>query len=205
MTISSSPPSQKIGLLGGTFDPIHSGHEFILKQAMDEFDFDCLLLCPAHQAPLRDYSPIFPPTQRLEMVSLIAKENPRTIVFDFEIKQKKTSYTWNTIQEVKKLYPNPKIYLLIGYDQFLQLPKWKFLRELSKEVHFVVFARGQSRPVPSLSFDLSFTLMNNSLICVSSTSIREKIQKGKSIKGMVPNAIHSYLQDNHLLTNSSII
>ena len=116
-------------------------------------------------------------------------------VFDYEIKHEKTSYTWNTIQEVKSLNPHAKIYLLIGYDQFLQLPKWKFLRELSKEVHFVVFARGQSHPIPSHSLNLSFTLMNNSLISVSSTLIRENIQKGICIKGMVPDAIHYYLQN----------
>ena len=200
---SSKPP--KIGFLGGTFDPIHCGHELILNQAIREFDLECLLLCPAFQAPLRDSPPLFTPAQRLEMASLMATDHPRTTVFDYEIKHEKTSYTWNTIQEVKRLNPRAKIYLLIGYDQFLQLPKWKFLRELSKEVHFVVFARGQSHPIPSHSFDLSFTLMNNSLISVSSTLIRENIQKGKSIKGMVPDAIHSYLQNNHLLTNSTLL
>jgi len=200
---SSKPP--KIGFLGGTFDPIHCGHELILNQAISEFDLECLLLCPAFQAPLRDRPPLFTPAQRLEMVNLLANEHPRITVFDYEIMHKKTSYTWNTIQEVKSLNPHAEIHLLIGYDQFLQLPKWKFLRELSKEVHFVVFARGQSRPVPSHSFDLSFTLMNNSLISVSSTLIREKIQKGKPIKGMVPDSIHSYLQDNHLLTNSTLL
>ena len=201
----ADPPSKppKIGFLGGTFDPIHCGHALILKQAIRELELECLLLCPAFQAPLRDRPPLFTATQRLEMASLMANEHPRTTVFDYEIKHKKTSYTWNTIQEVKKLYPQSKIYLLIGFDQFLQLPKWRFIRELSKEVHFAVFARGQPRQVPPQSFDLSFTLMNNSLISTSSTSIRKKIQKRKSIKGLVPDTIHSYLQDNHLLINSS--
>ncbi|MDG1139431.1 MAG: nicotinate (nicotinamide) nucleotide adenylyltransferase [Opitutales bacterium] len=201
----SCPPLLKIGFFGGTFDPIHTGHEFICEEAIKEFELDKLLLCPAYQAPLRNTSPLFTAEQRLAMVRLVAENHSRVAIFDFEINKKQASFTWQTIQEVRRIYPKAKILLLIGYDQFTQLSKWKFLNELSQAVHFVVFAREQPRaPLPTCS-ELSFTLMNNSLLNISSTSIREHLHQGNSIEGMVPKGVYSYLQTKHLLTNSNQI
>lgn len=199
----SGPPLRKIGFLGGTFDPIHNGHKFISEEAIKEFQLDQLLLCPAYHAPLRNHPPLFTAEQRLEMVRLVAKKNPKISIFDFEINQKQTSYTWQTIQEVKKLYPDAEILLLIGYDQFVRLSKWKFLNELSLAVHFIVFARDHLHPSHPSFPELSFTLMNNSLFSASSTSIRDHLHRGDSIKGMVPDDVYTYLQTKHLLTYSN--
>ena len=196
--LNGSTPS-RIGFFGGSFDPIHNGHLFIIEKFIQNFELDLLLLCPAFQAPLRDQKAIFNPTQRLEMARLIAHSNQKLKVFDFEINQPKTSFTYETIQEVKKGYPKSKIFLAIGLDQFEKLSTWRWIRELSKEVHFIVFARGQiTAPTPSIS-DLQYTFIQNPLIDISSSQIRKSLQKGESVAQWIPDVILSYLEKNNLL------
>lgn len=196
--LNGSTPS-RIGFFGGSFDPIHNGHLFIIEKFIQNFELDLLLLCPAFQAPLRDQKAIFNPTQRLEMARLIAHSNQKLKVFDFEINQPKTSFTYETIQEVKKGYPKSKIFLAIGLDQFEKLSTWRWIRELSKEVHFIVFARGQiTAPTPSI-LDLQYTFIQNPLIDISSSQIRKSLQKGESVAQWIPDVILSYLEKNNLL------
>ncbi|MFL2911992.1 MAG: nicotinate (nicotinamide) nucleotide adenylyltransferase [Opitutales bacterium] len=196
--LNGSTPS-RIGFFGGSFDPIHNGHLFIIEKFIQNFELDLLLLCPAYQAPLREQKAIFNPTQRLEMARLIAHSNQKLEVFDFEINQPKMSFTYETIQEVKKGYPKSKIFLAIGLDQFEKLSTWRWIRELSKEVHFIVFARGQiTAPAPSIS-DIQYTFIQNPLIDISSTQIRKCLQKGESVAQWIPDVILSYLEKNNLL------
>jgi nicotinate-nucleotide adenylyltransferase len=196
--LNGSTPS-RIGFFGGSFDPIHNGHLFIIEKFIQNFELDLLLLCPAYQAPLREQKAIFNPTQRLEMARLIAHSNQKLEVFDFEINQPKMSFTYETIQEVKKGYPKSKIFLAIGLDQFEKLSTWRWIRELSKEVHFIVFARGQiTAPAPSMS-DIQYTFIQNPLIDISSTQIRKCLQKGESVAQWIPDVILSYLEKNNLL------
>ena len=196
--LNGSTPS-RIGFFGGSFDPIHNGHLFIIEKFIQNFELDLLLLCPAYQAPLREQKAIFNPTQRLEMARLIAHSNQKLEVFDFEINQPKMSFTYETIQEVKKVYPNSKIFLAIGLDQFEKISTWRWIKELSKEVHFIVFARGQiTAPAPSIS-DIQYTFIQNPLIDISSTQIRKCLQKGESVAQWIPDVILSYLEKNNLL------
>ena len=196
--LNGSTPS-RIGFFGGSFDPIHNGHLFIIEKFIQNFELDLLLLCPAYQAPLREQKAIFNPIQRLEMARLVAQSNQKLEVLDFEINQPKTSFTYETIQEVKKVYPNSKIFLAIGLDQFEKISTWRWIKELSKEVHFIVFARGQiTSPAPSIS-DIQYTFMQNPLIDISSTQIRKCLQKGESVAQWIPDVILSYLEKNNLL------
>ena len=196
--LNGSTPS-RIGFFGGSFDPIHNGHLFIIEKFIQNFELDLLLLCPAYQAPLREQKAIFNPTQRLEMARLIAHSNQKLEVFDFEINQPKMSFTYETIQETKKGNPKSKIFLAIGLDQFEKLSTWRWIRELSKEVHFIVFARGQiTAAAPSIS-DIQYTFIQNPLIDNSSTQIRKCLQKGESVAQWIPDVILSYLEKNNLL------
>ncbi len=196
--LNGSTPS-RIGFFGGSFDPIHNGHLFIIEKFIQNFELDLLLLCPAYQAPLREQKAIFNPIQRLEMARLVAHSNQKLEVLDFEINQPKTSFTYETIQEVKKVYPNSKIFLAIGLDQFEKISTWRWIKELSKEVHFIVFARGQiTSPAPSIS-DIQYTFIQNPLIDISSTQIRKCLQKGESVAQWIPDVILSYLEKNNLL------
>jgi len=203
MSPHSPGSAARIGFFGGSFDPIHKGHLALAEDAIERADLETLLLCPAFHAPLRVEKPFFEARHRLAMLERIAIQHPAIKVFDHEILQGKTCYTYHTLLEVEKRYPEREILLLLGEDQFQRLPQWKFVEELSGLVTFLVFSRlpdsdGQP-PLPGLRFEW----MKNDLIDLSSSSIREKIRGGQAFRNDLPSPAYDYLEENLLLPPSS--
>lgn len=203
MVDSSSTPCPKIGFFGGTFDPIHNGHLSLAKQAIVQADLDTLLLCPAYHAPLRSAKPFLKAEDRLGMLEKIAGEHPKLKVFAHEISQQKVCFTYHTLLEVGKKYSQSEIILLLGADQFQKLAQWKFIDELVKLVTFLVCSRTSDMtllapPLPEIRFER----MNNELIDLSSTTIRQKIQNGQSIRNDIPGPAYEYLDNHNLLQPS---
>ena len=196
--LNGSTPS-RIGFLGVHLIPSIMDICSLLKNLFKVLSSILFFYALLIKHPLRKQKPLFNPIQRLEMARLFAHSNEKLEVFDFEINQPKTSFTYETIKEVKKVYPKSKIFLAIGLDQFEKLSTWRWIRELSKEVHFIVFARDQiTAPAPSIS-DLQYTFIQNPLIDISSTQIRKCLQKGESVAQWIPDVILSYLKKNNLL------
>ena len=203
MVDSSSTHQPRIGFFGGSFDPIHNGHLSLAKQAILQADLETLLLCPAYHAPLRPTKPFFEAEDRLGMLEKVAVEHPELKVFPHEISQQKVCFTYHTLLEVGKKYSQSEIFLLLGADQFSKLPQWKFIDELVKLVTFLVFSRssGMALTEPPLP-EINFELMNNELIDLSSTTIRQKIQSGQSIRNDIPGPAYEYLENHNLLQPS---
>jgi nicotinate-nucleotide adenylyltransferase len=203
MVDSSSTPYPKIGFFGGTFDPIHNGHLSLAKQAIVQANLETLLLCPAYHAPLRSAKPFFQAEDRLGMLEKLADEHPKLKVFPYEISQQKVCFTYHTLLEVGKKYSQCEIILLLGTDQFHKLPQWKFIDELAKIVTFLVCSRTSDMALPEPPLpEIRFERMNNELIDLSSTTIRQKIQSGQSIRNDIPGPAYDYLDDHNLLQPS---
>jgi len=203
MVDSSSTHNPRIGFFGGSFDPIHNGHLSLAKQAIVQAGLDTLLLCPAYHAPLRSAKPFFKAEDRVGMLEKVAGEHPKLKVFPHEISQQKVCFTYHTLLEVGKKYSQSEIILLLGTDQFHKLPQWKFIDELTKVVTFLVFSRSSDMaltepPLPEIRFER----MNNELIDLSSTTVRQKIQSGQSIRNEIPGPAYDYLDDHNLLQPS---
>jgi nicotinate-nucleotide adenylyltransferase len=203
MVDSSSTHYTKIGFFGGTFDPIHNGHLSLAKQAIDQSGLERLLLCPAYHAPLRSAKPFFEAKDRLCMLEKIADEHPEIEIFPHEISQEEVCFTYDTLLEVRKSYSQQEILLLLGADQFNKLPQWKFIDELAKIVTFLVFSRSSDMtdcepPLPEIKFER----MNNELIDLSSTTIRQKIRSGQSVMNDIPGPAYDYLHSHNLLQPS---
>ena len=188
-----------IGFFGGTFDPFHIGHLMLVNELFAHAKVEKLLLCPAFKAPLRREKALFKACDRLAMVQAVASEHSRLKVLDYEIRRKRVCYTYETIQEVRRLYPTLPVLMLIGADQFNRLAQWKFLDRLLPVVHMLVFLRDRStHPVPPKVRHLSYSVMKNPLVPVSSTEIRERIAKHQSVLGLVPQTVLDYLQTKDL-------
>ena len=126
MPFSTLPAKPTIGFYGGSFDPIHQGHVSLALEAANVFSLQRVLLCPAHQAPLRNDQPFFSGEDRLSMVKSVAANYSVLQTYDHEIRKQKTCYTFETLQSVQRDYPLSQVFLLIGDDQFIQFDKWKF-------------------------------------------------------------------------------
>ncbi len=185
MPDSPQPHPKRIGFFGGSFDPVHVGHISLANQAIEFASIDLLLLCPAFHAPLRSQKPMFPSEFRLQMLQQITKENSKMEVCTLELKKQKTCFTYNTLQEIKSAHPQSELFVLLGADQFEQLEKWKFNQELTKICEFLVFSRSSCEvSIPNLP-GLSYHLLKNDLIKISSTQIRNRLQKRKPIDHLV--------------------
>ena len=195
----------RIGFFGGSFDPLHNGHLMLVDEALRSGKLDKLLLCPAFHAPLRSEKPLLSGEQRLEMVRSLCAERPELEGFDYEIRQARTCYTYETLLEVRRIHPGARLHLLIGNDQFQKLDQWKFNRELLQIAHLLVFSRDRTEPVPPLGIDpLPHTVMNNPLVPISSTEIRRRLLAGQSVSELVPPVIHEKLKTMTFEQNTSL-
>ena len=195
---SSTATRPRLGFFGGTFDPPHLGHVTLARLAMEHAKLDKLLLCPAHHAPLREEPPLFSGKERLGMVQSICMVNRGMEACPIEVNHGRVRYTYETILEIKELYPCYDIFLLLGADQFSRLHLWRNTGELINLVHFLIFNRECSTTEPASLKGIQVTFMNNSLIDLSSTKIRQELRSGNSSQSYLPQEVFKYLQENDL-------
>lgn len=138
---------KKILLFGGTFDPIHNGHIKMLQSAIKRIKPDLSLIIPNKNPPLKNSIPSASTKDRLAMISLAIKNIPKVKICDYEVKSKSNnkSYTYLTINYLKKKYPNSKFYFLIGMDRLIDFKDWKNSEQIIKDVTLVVAARNSKK------------------------------------------------------------
>ena len=192
---------KKLGFFGGSFDPPHLGHLSIAQKAIEYMSLDSLLVCPAFKAPLRQNTSFFKAKDRLEMLKIICQKLPKASTFDYEIKQQKTSFTFDTICEVQKLFQPKAIFLIIGADQFKKLSNWRNIDHLKKMVEFLVFARESEKLPPPPLPDIHWQHVPHPLHSASSSTLREKIRQNQAISEDLPEEVLQYLKDFSLLTS----
>lgn len=188
----------KVGILGGTFDPIHNGHLAIAEEAMLKIGLDVVFFMPAGKAPLKDHDPLASAVDRYKMVELALKDHPKCDILDWEIANEGISYTIDTARLLNKNWANDRFYWIIGGDLVESLNKWKEVNELVKLIDFIVVERpGYNVNAPRIP-NLNLHRITNPLSKVSSTEVRRRIEEGESIDEMVPEIVKNYIIVNEL-------
>lgn len=184
-----------IGIMGGTFDPIHIGHLLISEYIREELGLSKIVFIPTGDPPHKP-DRITPARLRLELVKKAIADNKAFEVLSIETDRQGKTYTVDTVCELEKLYPGEKLFYIIGTDTLFQLKSWKDPWLLKDRVVFVVYHRGGDkleveRQTKSLEdrLGLSFILSKGPMIDISSTEIRKRLGFRKSIKYMVPDCI----------------
>lgn len=199
---------QKIGLFGGSFDPIHLGHVEIAQMAIKEIPLDILVVMPAGKAPHKNGA-FFSDELRLKMTQAAMADlnDDRIVVSDWEIKQAqvngKTSFTVDTMRYLKKKYPGDELYLILGTDMFNTLSTWKDPEIIAANMKLVlVNRRGEKLYKPSRKKDSSdiktYTpdvVISAEPLEVSSTEIRRRLTAGESVVGLVPDSALQVLKN----------
>ena len=191
----------RICLFGGTFDPPHIGHLLIAQTVFEEENFDKILFIPAFNPPHKKY--ITPIKNRLEMLKIAIEGNPNFEISDIEIKRAGVSYSIDTIQTIKKQLNNKrdKLFYLIGSDSLLELQNWKNPTKLLKECQVVVAIRPGFRPSDIPSWILhKIRFANLPRFQISSSNIRYRWVRNKTIRYMVTQPVWEYIE-NHKLYN----
>jgi len=189
---------QKIGLFGGTFDPPHLGHLIAAQEVQDKLKLDRIFFIPACLPPHKKKVKISFIIHRLNMVKLAVRDNPGFKVSDLELRRKGPSYTIDTLRTLKNEYPQAQFHLILGIDNLNHIHTWKKPEEIFKLSRVVFITR------PGITLNKTSKWLNSSKLLdvtkvdISSSDIRERIKKGKSIRYLVPDKILKYIASHNL-------
>lgn len=193
----------KMAIYPGTFNPIHIAHLIIAETVRNQLRLDKILFITANIPPHRREN-ILPAHHRHAMVSLACEENPYLEASSIEIDRQKTSYTIETVNQVRSLYKlESRIPFIIGSDAFINLEKWKYPQQLADNVTFLVISRHPNFNLEKETAKLKLNNIEAQLIkCpflgVSSTLIRDTISKDQSVKYLVLESVREYIAKNEL-------
>ena len=217
----------RLGLLGGSFNPIHNGHLAVAIQARERLCLDLILFIPSGEPPHKRNGSLAPAKDRYEMVRLAIADNPGFAISDVEVRRKGKSYSIDTIREIRRrVEPSTELYFLIGLDAFLEFPSWKEPRTLLETCRFVVISR-PGRSFQSLAnlpilppldpqalskldaggiTKLEIALPSSpGIIClplppcpISASDIRERIRHNASLANVLPPPVESYILQHRL-------
>jgi nicotinate-nucleotide adenylyltransferase len=193
---------KRIGIFGGTFDPPHNGHLAIAKQALKQFSLDRIYFVPAFLPPHKLELAAVRTNHRLAMVKLAIAGQIKYRVSAVELRRRGISYTITTLMRFKKQFPKDDLILIIGADNLAQFHTWKSPNKILQLASLAVYQRkGFNQSLKN--HDIAFQRIKGQLLQVSSTEIRRRIEKGKSVLRLVPRSIETYIKQHSLYLNSS--
>ena len=196
--------AERIGILGGTFDPIHLGHLIIAEQARDQYQLDRVLLIPSGHSYFKDNrsKKVQPAQVRLEMTKIAAGNYKPFEVSDIEVNRPGNTYSFETLEELKALNPESELFFIVGADTICSMRTWREPQRIF-DVCTVLAAMREDQVDPeefqretqALEKDFGARIYPVSIpnIGISSTQIRERAASGKSIHYLVPDALESYI------------
>lgn len=185
---------KRIGLYGGTFNPVHNAHLLVADQVGKALALDKVLMMPDMIPPHVDKKDAIAAKLRVKMLQLAIQGNPFLGIELAEIQRGGVSYTYDTICELKQQHPEVDYYFIIGGDMVDYLPKWYRIRDLLKIVNFV----GVRRPGAANKSDYPVIWVDVPEVDFSSSDIRQRIHDGRSIKYMVPEKVEQYIKEHQL-------
>jgi len=196
---------QRIGVLGGTFDPVHYGHLAIAEEARIQIPLQAVLFVPARIQPLRQGERISPPEHRSAMLERAILGNPAFRLSRVEYERPGPSYTVDTMALLRDRYPRgSEFYFILGSDAMADMPRWKDIERLIILCRFAAFTR------PGCDFDprnlfLQFPLLRDRVVFlggprleISASDLRRRVRKGLPIRYQTPDAVEEYIRSHRL-------
>lgn len=188
-----------IGILGGSFDPVHSGHLALAQLALEHFTIEKVLFVPANIQPHKKTGSVESNDNRLEMLRLALKDNPGFEIWDGEIKRGGRSYTVDTLRELYSLNNSRKVFFLIGSDNIREMVSWKDYDWICRMSVVCAAERlGYETSVPAELEGYDIRFFPGPENGVSSSLIRERIAQGYSCRYMIPESVYKFISDKGL-------
>ncbi|URZ88153.1 nicotinate-nucleotide adenylyltransferase [Floricoccus penangensis] len=186
---------ERIGILGGNFNPVHNAHLFIADQVRQKLKLDKVLLMPEANPPHVDKKKTIDAKYRLDMLELALEDYPDLGIEMIEIERGGISYSYDTMKLLKEKNPRTKYYFIIGQDMVEYLPKWYKIDELMEMVDFIAVRRSKDETLIS---QYQVTWVDLPFMDISSTFIRKEISDGVIPNFIIPDKLISYIKENNL-------
>lgn len=199
----------RIGLFGGSFDPVHYGHLLLAEACREHARLDRVIFMPAGVPPHKRHSKRTPGVLRAEMLELATHGNPAFEISRFEIEREGPSFTVDTLRHLHAEHPEDELLLIVGADMFLDLPNWYEVKEIL-ELSTPIVARRPGSPTPSAEMlrdlisdknrlgELAGNVVDMPRIDLSSTDMRSRIASGRSIRYHTPRAVEEFIRKHGL-------
>jgi nicotinate-nucleotide adenylyltransferase len=188
----------RLGVMGGTFDPIHHGHLLTAEEARVQFELDEVLFVPTGQPWMKSERRVSPPEDRYLMVVIATSSNPRFMVSRLEVERDGPTYSVDTLRTVREERGDVDLFFITGADAMLEILQWKDPEEALSMAHFIAasrpgydlsrFERGAPAEHPNV------TVMQIPALAISSTDIRERVAAGRPIRYLVPEGVQTYIE-----------
>jgi nicotinate-nucleotide adenylyltransferase len=201
----------RLGVFGGTFDPVHVGHMILAEQCREQGRLDQVLFIPAARPPHKKEGELTPYAQRVEMLALALSGNPAFRVDELEKDRPGPSFTVETLVQISERAPTAELFLIIGSDTLRDLPLWHEPTRILRLAGLLVVPRPgspfagaeelrKSLKLPT-DFPLRYEKCDIPLMDIASRDVRRRIAEGRSVRYLVPRAVEAYLRDKHLYSS----
>jgi nicotinate-nucleotide adenylyltransferase len=197
---------QRIGILGGTFNPIHLGHLLIAQDAMEQLRLERVKFIPSATPPHKAVDKLASERDRLRMIALAIRGNARFEVDDIEVRRGGKSYSVDTLAELRRREPRVDFYFIIGADSLRELHLWREVQLLAKLCTFITVPRPGFDPKPVVDSRLDAAtrrrlrqhVLRGHVCDIASRDIRSRVASGQSIRYLVPDGVHAYIRRRRL-------
>lgn len=199
---------KKIGIMGGTFNPIHFGHLMVAEDARRYCKLDEVIFIPSGNSYMKETDEIIEGPKRLSMTELAISHNPSFSCSDIEIKRGGNTYTYETLIRLREIYPYAELYFIMGADNLFHIAKWKNADMVMKNCKIIAASRGE-KSIDELQMQADWLketyhayiiLLPERKMDISSTEIREKVFQNESIRYLTPDNVCDYIYKHKLYT-----
>ena len=197
---------KKIGIMGGTFNPIHMGHLIIAEKAREQFKLDEVLFLPSGMPYMKNCDEVLPGKIRVEMTGLAIRGNPFFTISAMEVEREGRTYTYETLEALREQSPDTEYYFILGADSLWKIETWKNPERIFDACHILAAVR-DDRSLEDMEkqsaylkekFRADIFLLQTGSIEISSSMIRSLCREEKSIRYLVPDAVYDYIRKNRL-------
>lgn len=202
----------RIGIMGGTFNPIHQGHLMLAQKAYQQYNLDKVLVIPNKLPAYKEQDELLDSQQRSRMVQLAIADFPYMEFSDLELTRSGPTYTIDTLQELKQQYPMDQLYFILGGDSLVDLHKWRAYQEIltlavilcarRNNVDGAELERARERLLHTIP-TAEIHIMDTPMMDISSTEIRDLLQAGDRTPKGIPEAVLRFIQEHHLYTGET--
>ena len=196
----------KIGIFGGSFDPVHFGHEALAEDACNQAGLTEVVMVPARVQPFKQDRKTASGEDRFRMLALVAEKNDRITVSRYELENDGVSYTYLTMRAMQERNPDAELYFICGADSFLKLDTWRNAEELLHNYSYIIGDRPGYREDEvtecmerlAREYGTKAIRITNKQLNISSTEIRERLAAGESVSDLIPAQVERYIKEHEL-------
>ena len=196
---------RRLGIMGGTFDPIHNGHLVTAEQAFDDLSLDLVVFMPAGRPAFKQDQRVTSGEERFAMTLLATADNPHFVASRFEIDRAGVTYTADTLRLLRELYPdNVEFYFITGADAITDIVSWRDAADIARLAHLVAATRpGYDLDrawdaIAASGLDFDVTYLSVPALAISSSHLRDRVAAGQSLRYLTPDAVTGYLHKHGL-------